>query len=95
MHMGMAEKLQKPEQARRTLAADPVVNHYPAIGRYTLGADQVLDNPEKRRQRPGASVHQADAENVQTPRSRDVSVSKVFWRSQVQDDQLRIVSSIL
>ena len=91
----MAKELQKPEKPCRPFAADGIVDDHAAVRVYSLGANQVLDDPQKGGQRVGARVDQADSEDVEAAGAWDVTVGIKLRLAQVKYDQAGFVQTFM
>ena len=95
MHVTMAKELQKPEEPCRPFAAYGIVDDDAAVRVYSLGADQVLDDPQKGGQRVGARVDQADPKDIEAAGARDVTVGIELRLAQVKYDQAGFVQTVV
>ena len=87
MNILVSEEFQEPEKACRSHSGDVVVDDDGAVGVHAFGLNQVFDDPQEGLQRLRAGVDQADAEDIEASRARNVTVGVGFRRPQVHDDE--------
>src|SRR5688572_8417348 len=93
VHVRMPEEFQEPKKSSGTHPGYVIIDDDLTVDVHSFGLDEVFDDPQEGVQCLLPRVDQADAENVETACSRNVTVGIGFRWTKVQQNQPGIVQA--